>query len=75
MMVFRFGFVPNGGRIYYLRRSQPPMLIPMVYEYYKETRDLKFILNIITDLHKEFKFWYRGDRYTFIYIYIFSLSN
>ncbi|VDK54978.1 unnamed protein product, partial [Gongylonema pulchrum] len=22
--VKRFGFVPNGGRVYYLRRSQPP---------------------------------------------------
>ncbi|KAF1334041.1 Glycoside hydrolase 37, partial [Globisporangium splendens] len=25
-----FGFVPNGGRIYYLTRSQPPMLSDMV---------------------------------------------
>jgi alpha,alpha-trehalase len=22
-----FGFIPNGGRIYYLNRSQPPMFI------------------------------------------------
>lgn len=29
-MVDRYGFVPNGGRIYYLMRSQPPLLIPMV---------------------------------------------
>lgn len=29
-MVERFGFVPNGGRVYYLSRSQPPLLIPMV---------------------------------------------
>lgn len=29
-MVQRFGFVPNGGRVYYLSRSQPPLLIPMV---------------------------------------------
>lgn len=29
-MVDRFGFIPNGGRIYYLSRSQPPLLIPMV---------------------------------------------
>lgn len=32
-MVDRFGFVPNGGRIYYLSRSQPPLLIPMVSTY------------------------------------------
>lgn len=29
-MVERFGFIPNGGRIYYLMRSHPPLLIPMV---------------------------------------------
>lgn len=29
-MVKRYGFVPNGGRVYYLSRSQPPMLISMV---------------------------------------------
>jgi len=23
----RFGFIPNGGRIYYLDRSQPPLVI------------------------------------------------
>lgn len=30
-----FGFVPNGGRIYYLDRSQPPLLSAMVVTYYK----------------------------------------
>lgn len=29
-VVKRYGFVPNGGRVYYLSRSQPPLLIPMV---------------------------------------------
>jgi alpha,alpha-trehalase len=28
--VASFGFVPNGGRIYYLNRSQPPLLCEMV---------------------------------------------
>eukprot|EP00927_Polykrikos_kofoidii_P016530 TRINITY_DN17483_c0_g1_i2.p1 TRINITY_DN17483_c0_g1~~TRINITY_DN17483_c0_g1_i2.p1 ORF type:complete len:608 (+),score=108.87 TRINITY_DN17483_c0_g1_i2:174-1997(+) len=28
--ISKFGFVPNGGRIYYLNRSQPPMLCEMV---------------------------------------------
>ena len=23
----KFGFIPNGGRIYYLNRSQPPLFI------------------------------------------------
>ena len=28
--VATFGFVPNGGRLYYLNRSQPPLLSEMV---------------------------------------------
>uniref|UniRef100_A0A183ENV1 Trehalase n=1 Tax=Gongylonema pulchrum TaxID=637853 RepID=A0A183ENV1_9BILA len=39
----QFGFVPNGGRIYYLRRSQPPFLIPMAYEYFEATKNRSFI--------------------------------
>uniref|UniRef100_A0A914MMD0 Trehalase n=1 Tax=Meloidogyne incognita TaxID=6306 RepID=A0A914MMD0_MELIC len=33
-IVDKFGFVPNGGRIYYAKRSQPPFLTMMVYEYF-----------------------------------------
>ena len=29
-IVKTYGFIPNGGRVYYLMRSQPPLLIPMV---------------------------------------------
>lgn len=29
-MVKKYGFIPNGGRIYYLMRSQPPLLHLMV---------------------------------------------
>ncbi|CAG0922079.1 unnamed protein product [Notodromas monacha] len=29
----KFGYIPNGGRKYFARRSQPPYFIPMVNEY------------------------------------------
>lgn len=32
-LIDRFGFVPNGGRIYYLGRSQPPLLAMMCQRY------------------------------------------
>lgn len=54
---FRFGFVPNGGRVYYLRRSQPPFLLPMAYEYYEATNDVKFIEDNYEYLMREFDFW------------------
>ncbi len=31
--VRNYGFVPNGGRIYYLDRSQPPLLSEMIRSY------------------------------------------
>lgn len=56
-MVERFGFVPNGGRVYYLSRSQPPLLIPMVEKYYNYTKDREFLKQNIAVLEKEFEYW------------------
>uniref|UniRef100_A0A0R3RFU9 Trehalase n=1 Tax=Elaeophora elaphi TaxID=1147741 RepID=A0A0R3RFU9_9BILA len=56
-VVERHGLIPNGGRIYYLGRSQPPLLIPMVYEYFELTRDVTFIKQILPALIKEYEFW------------------
>jgi alpha,alpha-trehalase len=49
--------VPNGGRIYYLDRTQPPLLTPMVSDYYEQTRDKAFVARHIGTLEKEYKFW------------------
>ena len=51
-MVEKHGFIPNGGRVYYLRRSQPPMLIPMVYEYLEATGDVDYVNTILPTLEK-----------------------
>uniref|UniRef100_A0A8R1TM38 Trehalase n=1 Tax=Onchocerca volvulus TaxID=6282 RepID=A0A8R1TM38_ONCVO len=68
-MVENHGFVPNGGRVYYLFRSQPPLLVPMVYECYLATGDLDFVQevrmfpyfsydqDILPMLEKEYNFW------------------
>ncbi|XP_011641510.1 trehalase-like [Pogonomyrmex barbatus] len=56
-MVERYGFVPNGGRVYYLSRSQPPLLIPMVAKYYERTMDRKFLKKNIAILETEFEYW------------------
>lgn len=42
-LIHRFGYIPNGSRIYYLMRSQPPLLIQMAASYYTFTNDLPFI--------------------------------
>ncbi|KAL1137712.1 hypothetical protein AAG570_009408 [Ranatra chinensis] len=56
-IVDKYGFVPNGGRVYYTRRSQPPLLIPMVESYLEATGDYGFIKDNIHTLEKEYDFW------------------
>ena len=56
-LVRRYGFVPNGGRIYYLNRSQPPFLIQMVDLYYNYTSDLEFVRNNLKIIVEEYEFW------------------
>ncbi|XP_014241434.1 trehalase [Cimex lectularius] len=51
------GLIPNGGRIYYVNRSQPPLFIPMVETYFATTKDLTFIKEHIGEMEKEFDFW------------------
>ncbi|XP_064093188.1 trehalase-like [Macrobrachium nipponense] len=56
-MVETYGMVPNGGRRYYTRRSQPPYLIPMFHLYMEHTNDIDFLRENIDLLEKEFQFW------------------
>lgn len=56
-MVDTYGFMPNGGRIYYLNRSQPPMLTLMVYEYFEKTHDIEFLRRAVPTLEKEYMYF------------------
>jgi alpha,alpha-trehalase len=51
------GFVPNGSRVYYMNRSQPPLLTQMVYSYYKLTGDSGLVEETLDQLDKEYEFW------------------
>lgn len=42
-LIRTYNIIPNGSRKYYLQRSQPPLLIPMVDQYYQHTKDLDFV--------------------------------
>lgn len=56
-MIERFGFIPNGGRVYYSRRSQPPFFIPMMYDYYMATKNLTFVQSHLPAMEAEYAFW------------------
>ncbi|KAG1692779.1 hypothetical protein DVH05_024394 [Phytophthora capsici] len=61
--VNEFGFVPNGGRVYYLTRSQPPMLSDMVRLVAKsdDDWDLQYLEAAVPLLEREYEFWmHRG---------------
>jgi len=52
-----FGFVPNGGRLYYLNRSQPPMLSDCVLALMDDAFDLEFVRHALPLLRAEYAFW------------------
>eukprot|EP01034_Spumella_vulgaris_P021312 gene21312-27342_t len=63
--ILNFGFVPNGGRIYYLDRSQPPVLSEMVLDYYTYMVDKfgvtssleAFMIGAYSSLQTEYAWW------------------
>lgn len=62
-----YGFVPNGGRIYFLNRSQPPLLSEMVRIVYDKLRAtststtaIEFLHQATATLDKEYAFWMRS---------------
>ncbi|PCH40410.1 glycoside hydrolase family 37 protein [Wolfiporia cocos MD-104 SS10] len=53
----KFGFIPNGGRIYYLDRSQPPLFTRMVADYVATTNDTGILARAIPMIEKELQWW------------------
>uniref|UniRef100_A0A8C2F4Q0 Trehalase n=1 Tax=Cyprinus carpio TaxID=7962 RepID=A0A8C2F4Q0_CYPCA len=56
-LVKRYGFVPNGGWVYYEQRSQPPLLPLMVESFYEVTRDRDFLRQVLPAVETEYSFW------------------
>ncbi|XP_003472700.2 trehalase isoform X2 [Cavia porcellus] len=56
-LVKTYGHIPNGGRIYYLQRSQPPLLTLMVDRYVAHTNNTAFLRENIETLALELDFW------------------
>ncbi|CAM4613616.1 unnamed protein product [Lepidochelys kempii] len=59
-LVERYGHIPNGGRVYYLRRSQPPFLTLMMDAYLAHANDTEFLRENIHLLEVEYEFWQRN---------------
>lgn len=63
-MINTYGHMPNGNRVGYLNRSQPPFLSIMVREVFEATGDKEWLKNeAYPALEKEYIFW-QGERMT-----------
>ncbi|KDQ16083.1 glycoside hydrolase family 37 protein [Botryobasidium botryosum FD-172 SS1] len=51
------GFIPNGGRKYYLNRSQPPLFMKMLYNYVNATGDLSVLERGLPLAEVELAWW------------------
>ncbi len=58
-LVVNFGFVPNGNRVYYLNRSQPPVLAEAVFAVYERLTSVKdkrnWLLETVPILEREYE--------------------
>lgn len=77
-LVETYGYIPNGSRLYYLGRSQPPLLAAMVANYFYFTQDLKWLRRNVGTVEKELHYWLdtkkqnvfiKGQTYTLLRYY------
>jgi alpha,alpha-trehalase len=55
--VREYGKVLNANRTYYLTRSQPPFLTPMILAVYQRTQDRKWLEDSLPWIEKYYRFW------------------
>jgi alpha,alpha-trehalase len=55
--IAQFGFIPNGGRIYYLDRSQPPLFTAMLSAYVQASNDTAILKRGLPLAEKELQWW------------------
>ncbi|KAG9090205.1 hypothetical protein FRC06_001168 [Ceratobasidium sp. 370] len=58
------GFIPNGGRIYYLNRSQPPVFIHMLAAYVNRTKDTSILDRALPLAEKEVAWWTKNRTFS-----------
>lgn len=63
-LIDMYGFVPNGNRVYYLNRTQPPLLTWCVHAYYNATKDVEFVRSAMSWLEKEMNFFTTHKRFS-----------
>lgn len=52
-----YGYLPNGGRKYYLNRSQPPVFVQMIDAYIKATNNITLLERALPVASSELEWW------------------
>ena len=60
-LIDRIGFIPNGNRIYYGGRSQPPFFSHMIDDLAMNTGNDDVYMKYLPQLQKEYDFWMDGS--------------
>lgn len=60
-LIDRLGFIPNGNRLYYENRSQPPFFTIMIDKYIQAYNDTSVLQRFLPLLEREMSFW-RNNR-------------
>lgn len=63
-LVDKLGYIPNGSRIYYLGRSQPPLLAAMVANYFAVTGDIAWLQKHLPTVEMELQYWLSKKKVT-----------
>lgn len=62
-LVERFGIIPNASRMYFLSRSQPPLLSSMVMLVFNKTKDLRWFKRAVELVETEYNDVWMGKIY------------
>ncbi|HET6569440.1 MAG TPA: trehalase family glycosidase, partial [Rhodothermales bacterium] len=52
-----YGTILNASRTYFLTRSQPPFLTPMILGVYEKTQDKEWLASTLPAIEKQYAFW------------------
>ncbi|XP_048482628.1 trehalase-like [Plutella xylostella] len=63
-LVDTLGYIPNGSRVYYLGRSQPPLLAATVASYVAATGDLAWLQRHLPAVEAELHYWLQHKKAT-----------
>lgn len=62
-LIGKVGYIPNGNRMYFLGRSQPPffsLMVKLLSEVYSEAEHKDVFIKYLPSLEKEYRFWMKG---------------